>query len=681
MNSQYRRIAISMKLLLILTLLLSSFAAMNLSAQAAPQAQDPQPGSPNNNSEVLKRVQNADGTTTVTVRIYATPNAPDTNFYLSQDTYIASGNPTGNYASATNMRIGYDNTGLQAMRLLMQFNLSSIPTYATVNSATVYLYQVSASGESSMGFQAQYAVSPWSEYNATWNNANYIGGATLPVGYFPNTVGWLAINAVNLFRNWVSGTEPNYGLIITGDENPAANSSRSFYSSNAGGNRPYVDINYTVGCSYTTAPTSWVNGLPGTSPSAFTVSWSGEAYTPSGCAANGISSYIVWYQVNGGGFIKWLDGVSYTSATFDASSLGIGNGSVVAFRSQAIDYYGNKTPAGDATAQTTIQSINAGASMTPLPTWTNSSNFTVIWTGFTNGGPAITSYNFEVSINSGDWQRLLNNTPQTSFQYSGAQSGSNYRFRAQASNNGGASFGDWSSPNSTTVDTVAPSVTMNALPQFTEGNSVWVSWNGSDATSGAASYNLQYQLNQGAWQTLINNTPETSFYLQNAQTGNYGFRVQAVDKAGNASAWPSSAQANTNILANPLAKVLPFNPSILQASANPTMTFTVNWQGYAPPGTYVTSFTILYRYDTGSGFGSWNTWGAPFPGTQTSASFDWFAQGLPANATYQFKATATNNMDQPSFDLPSQYWQSIIVDMAGKYAWRTYLPLVSNNGQ
>ena len=220
MNPLHRRFALSLKLLLILTLLLSPFVAVNLAARAAPLAQDQQPGSQNENIVVLYKVQNPDGTTNVTVRIYATPNdpnAPNTNFYVSQETYIASGTPDTNFASATNVAIGYSSSGnYQAMRILLQFNLSSIPTYATVNSATIYLYQYASSGVSNMGFQAQYAVSPWSEYNATWNNANYIGGSTLPVGNLPSTLGWLSFNSTNLFQTWVSGAAPNYGAIITG---------------------------------------------------------------------------------------------------------------------------------------------------------------------------------------------------------------------------------------------------------------------------------------------------------------------------------------------------------------------------------------------------------------------------------------------------------------------------------
>lgn len=655
----------SLKLAIVLGLLLLPFGAF--AARQASAASRVQAGSQNDNTTILREVQNPDGTTTTTVRIYATPSAPNTNFWLSQDTYIASNFPTNNYGSASNLAIGYS-SGPGAMRMLLQFNLSGIPTNATVNSAVVNIYQYAASGISSMGFQAQYAVAAWNEYNATWNNANFIGGAPLPVGYFPNTLGWLAINSTNLFRSWVNGQEPNNGLIITGNEDPSGGgSSRYFYSSSTG-QRPYVDISYTTGCSYTTPPTSYVNGLPASSPNAFTVSWTGTAYTPPGCATNGIASYIVWYQVNGGGFVKWLDGVSYTSATFNASSLGIGNGSVVGFRSQAIDYYGNKTPAGNATASTTINAVNPTAYINPLPTWTTATSFQVSWNGNAQGGPAITSYNFEVNVNNGGWSRLLTNTPQTSYQYSGA-SGSNYQFRVQASNNGGVSFGPWSSIVSTSIDNTPPTTTMNSLPDPTTSTSFWVSWNGSDSGSGIASYSLQYQLNGGSWVTLINNTPQTSFYMQNAQTAKYGFRVQAVDYAGNVQAWPSSAQANTTVLVNPLALIKPFSPPIVQSA--PPVTFTVSWQGYAPPGTQLTGYTVKYRFNSGS----WQTM-STYPAIQTSATFT----ATLGDGLYQFQATATNDIGTPSMELPEAYWQTMIVDSAHKGSI-TFLPLIFNNGQ
>jgi hypothetical protein len=464
----------------------------------------------------------------------------------------------------------------------------------------------------------------------------------------------------------VNGQEPNNGLIITGNEDPAANSSRYFYSSNTG-QRPYVDINYTTGCSYTTPPTSYVNGLPATSPNVFTVSWTGTANTPPGCAANGIASYIVWYQVNNGSFIKWLDGVTYTSAQFNAASLGIGNGSVVGFRTQAIDYYGNKTPAGNATAVTTISSIEPTAYLNPLPTWTTSTNFQVGWNGNAQGGPSITGYNFEVNVNNGGWSRLLTNTPQTSYQYSGA-TGNNYQFRVQASNNSGASFGPWSAVVSTSVDNTPPTSTMNALPQYTTSTSFWVSWSGADSGSGVASYNLQYQLGSGSWVTLINNTPQTSFYMQNAQTGKYGFRVQAVDHAGNVQAWPASAQASTAVLVNPLALINPFSPPIVQSPL--PVAFTVSWQGYAPPGTQLTGYTVKYRYNSGA----WQTLDS-YPATQTSATFMATQDG-----NYQFQATASNDAGTPSVELPEAYWQMMIVDSAHQGSI-IFLPLIAKDAQ
>jgi hypothetical protein len=547
----------SLNVCLVLCLSLLPVAALASSTDALPTnaAFNRPTGQPDReNIAILDEVQNPDGSTTTTMRIFAVPGGlytPNTKFWVSQDTYIASGNPNGNYGSGTNLGIGYSSSGPQAMRMLMQFNLSSIPSNATVNSAVVYLYQMSASGEANMAFQAQYAVTPWNEFNATWNNANHIGGAAVLVGNFSNTLGWLSFDCSNLIQSWVNGSEPNHGLILTGNEDPSANSSRWFYSSNAGSNRPYVDITYTI--------------LP--------------------------------------------------TATID-----------------------------------------------PMPIWTNSSSFTVSWIGDTQGGPPITSYNFEVNVNSGGWQRLLSNTPQTSYQYSGSD-GNTYQFRAQASNDNGASFGPWSAASATTIDTSPPSATMNPLSQFTTASSFWVSWSGSDSGSGVASYNLQYQVEQGTWQTLLSNTPQTSFYVPDAQTGQtWGFRVQAVDNAGNASAWPATAQTSTTIVAGPIALVQPFNPPILQSTSPVTQSFIVNWTGYTPPGTFLITYTVTYRYNGGP----WLLW-STFPALQTSATFNWFDLGLPDEAIYQFQATASNNVNQPPYELPSQYWQTMIVDMQDRY--------------
>ena len=193
----------------------------------------------------------------------------------------------------------------------------------------------------------------------------------------------------------------------------------------------------------------------------------------------------------------------------------------------------------------------------------------------------------------------MSNTPQTSFQYSGAN-GSNYQFRAQASNNNGASFGPWSADHQHNcrhggaIDNHEPAAAVHHIDFF-----LGVVDGSDSGGSGVAPTICNLNLDGGAWQTLISNTPQTSFYFQNAQTGLYGFRVQAVDNAGNVQAWPASAQASTTVLVNPLAVVQPFNPPILQSTAPVTKSFNVSWKGYAPPGSYLTTYTVTYRYNSG----------------------------------------------------------------------------------
>ena len=213
-----------------------------------------------------------------------------------------------------------------------------------------------------MGFQAQYAVSPWNEFNATWNNSNFIGGASLPIGNIPNTLGWQAITATNLFRNWVSGPEPNNGLIITGYEDPASNSSRWFTSSNC---RQQALRRHQL---HRRVPLPYANlerqSVAGHFAQFFHRELDGHAFTPPGCPPRRLRRILSGIKST---MERSSDGstVSQTSAQFNASSLGIGNGSTVGFRSQAIDIFGNRTPAGNATAWTTISSSPPTVDMNP----------------------------------------------------------------------------------------------------------------------------------------------------------------------------------------------------------------------------------------------------------------------------------------------------------------------------
>ena len=137
----------------------------------------------------------------------------------SQATFIASGQPNNSFGYSTQLGIGYNSPSYQAMRILIKFKLSAIPANATINSASVQIYQYKSilANDSPMGIQVQYASQYWDE-TATWNTAKSIGeNPPLGVGNFDNSIGWKYGTATNVVRNWYSGAKPNNGVLLIGD--------------------------------------------------------------------------------------------------------------------------------------------------------------------------------------------------------------------------------------------------------------------------------------------------------------------------------------------------------------------------------------------------------------------------------------------------------------------------------
>ncbi|MCB0043696.1 MAG: DNRLRE domain-containing protein, partial [Caldilinea sp.] len=133
---------------------------------------------------------------------------------VSQATFIASGFPTSNFSSSSFLNLGWDRNGNNAMRMLLQFDLSSLPANAQIDSASFFINQslITPSNDSqSMSFRAQLMQQSWSAGTVTWNNANFLGGTAFPLGNIPPVAGWISGNATDVVRAWDSG-EPNRGL-------------------------------------------------------------------------------------------------------------------------------------------------------------------------------------------------------------------------------------------------------------------------------------------------------------------------------------------------------------------------------------------------------------------------------------------------------------------------------------
>ena len=84
------------------------------------------------------------------------------------------------------------------------------------------------------------------------------------------------------------------------------------------------------------------------------------------------------------------------------------------------------------------------------------------------------------------------------------------------------------------IDTTAPTSEVTAVYQMPDGLSYLITWSGSDALSGVASYELQYRLlGDTDWTKVVETTAVSAFFTSPDPAESYEFRVLASDAAGN----------------------------------------------------------------------------------------------------------------------------------------------------
>lgn len=196
---------------------------------------------------------------------------------VCDDTTIYSNATSDNGGAGTSNRAGRTGTaGLR--RLLIKFDLSSIPAGATINSATLQFYVTHrTSGTPAYVFALHRLTNAWVEGTGngqgsggtvvtgatSWNYRQYstVAWATAGGDYVGTISASTSIAATNGItpqftgagmvadvQNWVRGTQPNYGWIMLGDESTgAANGARGFASAEAttASQRPLLTITYT----------------------------------------------------------------------------------------------------------------------------------------------------------------------------------------------------------------------------------------------------------------------------------------------------------------------------------------------------------------------------------------------------------------------------------------------------
>lgn len=472
-----------------------------------------------------------------------TPEGINTTLRINvhKDAFLSSLQPDANFGGTRDLRLGWNNGGFNAMRILIEFDIAAIPRNAVINSATLFIFQtgVVPGGDRNMDYRAQFMRTAWDERGVTWNNANYLGGDALPLGSVDSTPGWKNTNVTDIVRTWYSGGRANNGLIVIGDETPENNRMRIFSSREEGGSAPYIVLDYTIGCD-TTPPSASVTSMPNFSPGYFTVNWSGTDSAPSGCSPSGIANFDVDYRINGSSWHRWLTQTRDTSSQFRNWA---NNGDRVDFRARAVDNAGNVQSFSGTQTTTRIDTEPPTVTVNPLPPTTPSQFFTLSWMGRDNLS-GIANYDVQWRENGGDWHMLLQQTPLTSFQITGAESGVTYDFRIRATDNVGNS-GNWpDTPQTGTTVLTTPQATVLPFnpsilkPTAPITTSFMVNWGGTSVQSAPiANVEIYYQFNNGQWQ-LWQTFPggqvssQFNFASMGLGDGSYGFEAVAINATG-----------------------------------------------------------------------------------------------------------------------------------------------------
>jgi hypothetical protein len=155
----------------------------------------------------------------------AVPEADAGASSVVADTYLHGLDPMPNGANP-DMRCGRE-VGGALMFPLVRFDVSEVPSDATIASATLRLYQFAHNGTGTMTVNVRRVTQEWDEATADWFNADSTtpwtsggGGsydsaieasASVPNGAY-GTYDW---DVTSLVQRWVAGTAPNHGVQLT----------------------------------------------------------------------------------------------------------------------------------------------------------------------------------------------------------------------------------------------------------------------------------------------------------------------------------------------------------------------------------------------------------------------------------------------------------------------------------
>ncbi len=192
----------------------------------------------------------ATATPTPTSTPTATPTPTTVTLTASADSWVDQNAPSGNAGSDTDLKVRSTTSGSpdRNHRAFVQFSLASIPSGATIQSASLQLYLYDAPG-ASRTYDVHRVTASWAESAITWSNQPAVAGSattTTATGTSDNvTLSWSVTADVQAF---VNGSQTNNGWRIK-DQTESGSSDREgrFRSKEYGtsAQRPQLVVTYT----------------------------------------------------------------------------------------------------------------------------------------------------------------------------------------------------------------------------------------------------------------------------------------------------------------------------------------------------------------------------------------------------------------------------------------------------
>ncbi len=178
---------------------------------------------------------------------------PHSGYNGTRDTYIFEGAPDTNYGTKAELIAHgrFENTIEGDALVLVSWDLSSIPSNATIQSATVYFDLFNRSETS---YHLHEILTSWTETGATWNSlggttnvSSTIMGTITPQKFALNTI---PLNAagISVIQGWVDGSITNNGLAVQNagpGEHPDWWNAIRFFSRQTD-TRPRLSVTYTL---------------------------------------------------------------------------------------------------------------------------------------------------------------------------------------------------------------------------------------------------------------------------------------------------------------------------------------------------------------------------------------------------------------------------------------------------